>query len=430
MSESASRIGPVSFTFPLGEGNYPFALEGTEGLTGDQWAWAFLRRNPLYRHDFRLAKGTGAATFGELKARYSGLRLESSQPPRFIQAEDLAADSRYFCDEGGAPLHKDGGELTYTPMTLGQYLRDKPDDFLQTVRLREMDVSSDYGLGHWVDPDTRMLEAVTGSWFFHLAEPIWETDHPALRPGPLRTQELKCGDRIYTAQEKPILSRDWALSVHNRNSTLLRFLVCLDGNVEHQVERIRPIAEALKAAHEHSQPDALRRGYGQPPSIGRPTFGTRNFRPTNRVRRNWVQVQIDVASGVETQFAEVTATLKGRQVNLDEHGLLSFPLRQRRGSRNPRAHWLKRALCVLELHISGVESKGGRPVSQERMAEAFYNPECADYWDILGLSKPLNQRLSRIKTKESAVAAIRNDLELARDLCRGWYEHLEGQDDL
>lgn len=49
-------------TLKISDGSYPFSLsDEEEKLSADDWAWLFLRLNPLYRHDYDLQKNTPAA---------------------------------------------------------------------------------------------------------------------------------------------------------------------------------------------------------------------------------------------------------------------------------------------------------------------------------------------------------------------------------
>jgi len=92
MSNSAAGITSL----PFAPGNYPFALtedDPAKTLSGDQWAWRFLRLSPAYRYDHALWAARPA--WLEKRSHQSLAALKAA-----LSVEDwqtmLDADARYF----------------------------------------------------------------------------------------------------------------------------------------------------------------------------------------------------------------------------------------------------------------------------------------------------------------------------------------------
>ncbi|MDP2000217.1 MAG: hypothetical protein Q8K22_11580 [Rhodoferax sp.] len=170
-----SYLGDI-FTLLLVDGNYPFKLSAEEErLSNDDWAWLFLRLNPLYRHDYHLYRGVNSGQWNELRKIYRpGLlifpRQTVSHPPHFVVSdqgvkkfvpsfieqlpEQLAnKDSRYFSVDKEQLTGKLEG-LNYTPTTLRDYLATVKGLIpFTSITLTDFEAPRTFGIATWIDPD-------------------------------------------------------------------------------------------------------------------------------------------------------------------------------------------------------------------------------------------------------------------------------------
>ena len=183
MSISAAGITSL----PFAPGKYPFALtedDPAKTLSGDQWAWRFLRLSPAYRYDHALWAARPAwlekHSYQSLAALKAVLSVEDRQTM-------LDADARYFTLDGRALGHAVEWPHIQTA-TLGQMLPLLAGREADVV-VRELDSARLYGVGHWFNPDLLDLPQLpradgVRSWFYALLEPLWESPEHALLPNP------------------------------------------------------------------------------------------------------------------------------------------------------------------------------------------------------------------------------------------------------
>jgi hypothetical protein len=230
------------------------------------------------------------------------------------------------------------------------------------------------------------------------------------------------------------------------SSTEFHFLVCLDGYVKPQVDLIKPIAETFKSLHKKYHPASVARGKAwtgtpiifdpedKPINVSCPTVGAylSMRRDPNLLRRHWRQVTIDVAGPLNQQFKAVLQSLDEEQIQLG--GQLSFPVRRRVGNQLTYGdHWLKMALCVLELHALGMVKNAESWFSLETMDAAFYDWTSKVYWKIRG--KPFSDVDVRALAEQVSasrascnpplnLSKVRNALDNAKNLALGWHEFI------
>lgn len=312
------------FTLPLVEGSYPFSLtEEEKCFSLDEWAWLFLRLNPLYQHDFKLWSGR-EKNWGHLSNQYPKNRLvvprlpqitplpEKSNiaPPAIVLPSEVGnLDSRYFTLDGD-PLGNESGYLQYRAITLAEYLNEHRDaELLQRICVREFDAAKDYGIGAWVDPKTRQLPSLqsaqiganlaeqTGemtppwraSWFFNVNEPIWRVNTWSLAPAEpvlrklVDNQTVQIGTSsvakrvlemtVFKTDGVDHVPMEMALHVGNPlplmgnglTATQLQFYVCLDGYVQPQVDMAFRVAAELLALHKQYDKKVVQRGAARVP---------------------------------------------------------------------------------------------------------------------------------------------------------------------
>lgn len=141
MSNSAAGITSL----PFAPGKYPFALtedDPAKTLSGDQWAWRFLRLSPAYRYDHAL--WAVRPVWLEKRSYQSLATLKAA-----LSVEDwqtmLDAEARYFTLDGRALGH--AVEWPHIrPATLGQMLPSLAGRETDIV-VRELDSARLYGVG-------------------------------------------------------------------------------------------------------------------------------------------------------------------------------------------------------------------------------------------------------------------------------------------
>jgi len=520
------------FTLPLAEGNYPFKLSAEEvTLNGDDWAWLFLRLNPLYRHDYNLCRGIHSKQWSALQKSYRPGALlfppqPVSNPPLFIVVDhgiqrfiptsiqqlpkQLAGkDSRYFSINKEQLTGKLEG-FNYTPITLRDYLMnfEGPIPF-GSLALTDFEAPRTFGIATWIDPELPPLQdnsiapanqnkdAVINSvnadpsrdltppnhtttafvlkhlpksesWFYLANEPLWQVNTWVVGPPELRTFRFN-GEELIVGTKTPFTIRE-SVTIgfesgkpckvqvtakvgeplptlpSDMPSTEFHFLVCLDGYVKPQVDLIRPIADEFKRLHKKYYPRGVARGKAwtgtpiifdpedKPINVSCPTVGAYSSmkKDPNLLRKHWRQVTIDVAGPLKQQYKAVIHALEEAQLELGEQ--LTFPVRRRVGNQLTYGdHWLKMALCVLELHSLGVQKDAESWYSQAKMNDAFYDWNSELYWLIRGMSFPEVQKLSSYKkvppTKSDRsppenLAKVRNAMDIAKNLVLGWHEFI------
>lgn len=151
----------------LAAGHYPFSLAKNEQLSGDQWAWRFLRLNPYYRYDYQLQLEKRPKALQKFTGPIGEARADLVKTKDFL---DL--DSRYFLFEGevaAAPLSwPDIRSLTIGEFLLGRGI--SPDEFdYRQLKTRRLQSSIYYGISYWFSPNLIELPKLDSnqSWFFY-----------------------------------------------------------------------------------------------------------------------------------------------------------------------------------------------------------------------------------------------------------------------
>jgi hypothetical protein len=460
---------PADLTLPLVVGERPFRLSEEEAaFNGDDWAWLFLRLNPLYRHDYMLYRGSPDPQWQRLKEtiRPGNLLCPSRSygtAPQLPRAW-AALDSRYFSVEKHPLTSESDGVLPYAAVSLEDYLKSDGDpSLLAKIKVRDFDAPRDYGIGTWVDPkEVRLARLPQGcSWFFYWNEPLWHTNTIGIKSPPAIFHVHTDGSQFQVGSTQPVAffngltmyrrGEGWQAiellvgtrlpaNIHEVPATLFDFLVCLDGYIEPQVNRVRPIAAAIKERHRSLDRASVARGnaIGRMPEIfdpGSPARADRTLpisghfrdmtRDPSRMRKHWRQVSIDLAGPLKAQLKAAVDALKAEQHELRSDFPLAQRSRTRVGTRHGD-HWLKQALCAVELHLGAFRNPQGSGFSQEAMARAFYNDEYASYWSLRGLPPPPPNRQSTggKKTRDSELGLTRRALSRGHAFVQHWYEFL------
>jgi hypothetical protein len=470
----------MQFTLPLAENNnYPFRLtEDDKGRSNDNWAWSFLRLNPYYRHDFNLVLTQPDVQphldeakrlifrfrMKTLPAEYASIRHPTAllTLPTELPKAVADLDSRYFMFNG-EPLAPPRKHFSSEPATLQGWLNKQGGIAnIAHLNIRDIDAPRDYGIAAWVHPDKQTLEELPpdASWFHFINEPVWSVGTWALRPSNvLRMHTTASGRKIMVGTEERtvvvkevterhapdfegtvkqlVVGRPIPLMYGSKKSTVLYFLICLDGYIETQLKSVRPIADDLKALHRAYFPKAIARGSlpNFVPIIENPhdpstqltaplsgLFKSLTQAPT-RNRRHWRAITIDVAAPMVEQFDYVTDRLLEVQDTLAAQ--LTFPLRKRTG-RTDGDHWLKKNLSVLELYFNGFDGESLRP-SLLAMTRAFYDEDDPMYLAIRGKSTAQSSEkswigASALHADHPKLEVIKEALANAQDLALGWYE--------
>lgn len=471
---NSTGLSKAIFSMPLSEGSYPFSLSEDEAnLSLDNWAWRFLRLNPLYQHDYALWKNrakewkdvprrftrNGSIVFPRPQDLAVVVYGEGAQPPSPDAV--LHLDSRYFMVDG-EPLGFRPDKWKYEPVTLGEYIRQSSrENLLGQVRIRDFDAPVDYGIGAWVDPSLLLTpdlpldeDAVNPSWFYHVNEPIWEAGSWAFVSPDMEIARLPDGQKLGVSRgnsaretnnwteyrivdEKPVPVRTTTLKIgaplpatsSALTPTQFRFLVCLDGYVSPQLATAFRLARDFFELHKKYHRQSVQRGAPAksveleklPNTSGNgASLFSQLVRPAVRQRKHWRVVTIDVAAALPKQRQEIEKELKWQQELLASD--LSFPIRRRaRDEAEKRNNALKRALCLVELHLAGIE---GEFLSQSRMNSAIYCSDTSAYYDLRDLSVPerVAEPSTGIKQQEGHLDRIREGLEFGKQLVLGWYE--------
>jgi hypothetical protein len=472
---NSNALPEAIFSQPLAKGSYPFSLsQEEENLSLDDWAWLFLRLNPLYQHDYALRKnraehwknvpshfrGQGPVVFPQLSdvVIYAG---EQDPSRTSLHAAIAQLDSRYFTVDG-EPLGSMSDKWAYEPVTLAEYIaRSSTEVVLEQIRIRDFDAARDFGIGVWLDPAQKTLpdlpthkEVVSPSWFHHVNEPIWEAGSWAFMRPEVRTMTLADGQKLEFGRRETARERtSWTqyqmiegkpepgetievkigeplpVTSSKLTGTQFQFLVCLDGYVRPQLATAFRLAKEFQALHKKYHPQSVQRG-APAKSVDLDELPNASGRGMNlfsqlksgavRQRKNWRAVTIDVAAALGQQQDEIEKELIWQQKSLGD--TLTFPIRKRaRDEGETKNDARKRALCLLELHLFGSEEGY---LSQVRMNSAIYCSDTPAYHEIRGLSIPehVTQPDTGIKQEEGYLDRIREGLDFGKQLALGWYE--------
>ena len=367
-------------TLKISDGSYPFSLsEDEEKLSGDDWAWLFLRLNPLYRHDYDLQKNTPAALSRRARQDLSLLRR--------LHGKDafLDYDSRYFFHDGAVLSESCEWPGKYKPVSLGDYLKRLSEEETLRVQVRDFDCERDYGIAHWFDPTLEELPKLENglSWFHFLNDPIWAIGDPLIATIEEPITTSVDGMKIVVGYKQRFTRRaleDITAIVGNKDvlnkpktgfttKTEMACLISMDGYISPQLDRLLGIAIELQTTENAKRFPAPPVGFE--PLILHPyraaTLGivslTHQYEDlayrSSANRKNWLLILIDLKYSLEIQRKEIEATLKTRQDNLIASKKTWFAARERQGRLNSGGnHWLKEALCVLELYLKKPSGRG------------------------------------------------------------------------
>ncbi|MDP3843395.1 MAG: hypothetical protein Q8Q81_12560 [Oxalobacteraceae bacterium] len=457
----------------LAEEGFPFALTGSDfNLTDEDWAWRFLRLNPLYRYDYELQRNQPRILKNSAGKLLSDWR--KTQPPQELRSvkQFLAMDARRFCTMD----HALGSTYQYQwpmhiPETLEEYRQKNNELLTSDVRIRDIDCGRDYGLAHWFDPSLESLPRLEPgqSWFFPFIEPLWWVPQGNLfppKPSQFRMADGRVIDlgfvggirelenmRIFRPETILLMNGDKVEKLRESNEvppdrpgfsfpTEMLFLISLDGYVGSQINVIKPLAESFQ---EIRFPGVKPKIFLPPPKGYEPVI----FLPeraggfasllksalddlskrSSTPRPNWRAVLINVKYNLAGQLSDVNKILTDEQLCLEKENILVNPLRRRTGNKNKKDFWLKRALCVLELHLNMAMVNCGKTLSPERIARAVYDPSDPLYIELRGsqnvrhgisISQPQNRYSSELTEN------IKEALALGKKLSECLYEFLIG----
>lgn len=460
MSNSAAGITSL----PFAPGNYPFALlkdDPARTLSGDQWAWRFLRLNPAYRYDHAL--WTARPAWLEKRCSQSLAALKAA-----LSVEDwqtmLDADARYFTVDGQPLGHAVEWPHIQTA-TLGQMLPSLTGREADIV-VRELDSARLYGVGHWFTPDLLDLPQLpradgVRSWFYAMLEPLWESPEHALLPNPDSWVELPEG-RVNVGMEPDIgvrLRKDSMTHYEHQNvraedgsamtkmvkverpaarsgfdfQTELALLLCLDGNVPAQM---KVATSLLQSAQSELQPGAVQ-------APGLPTYEpiivtgahprAEKFSKLHtdlrdltvsapQGRRNWCLVIFDVRFDIHSQVETAVTSLKERQLALSKAGMLVKPVRHRAGTKSEKLFWLKAALCCLEAQLTLSARYPNESFGRKNLTEAILLPAHLRHAEVRGASTALSEPTQT----EREADTVRDAVETGKTLALGQYTYLIG----
>lgn len=438
MSDSTAGITSL----PFAPGSHPFALTADDparALSGDQWAWRFLRLSPTYRHDYAL--WVAKPSWSTKRPLKTVAALKAELPDAEWHAL-LDADSRYFTIDG-KPL----GNAIEWPNLRAAALREALSDVQgreADITVRDLDAPRLHGIGHWFDPaqfDLPPLNQLHGvrSWFHNLTEPIWESALPSLLPRPdawalIDSVRVNVGmepdigvfipasGMTYYAQH-PMVAADGTITsklvkvtqtpqrAEFATQTEVAILVCLDGNLPVQHSNVTKLLQSAQEAIFPGQP--FKGGDGYEPIL----VSAEHPRATRfgklrgdlkdltgaapQGRRHWRLAIFDVQFALREQLDWALEKWTTQQVELSNAGQLSTPLRQRAGNMHEGNFWLKAALCSLEAQINLMARYPADSFGRQNLTEI-----------ILSLSHPLHQEVrgSGIATHQA------DDDELTKDL--------------
>ncbi|CAB3688537.1 hypothetical protein LMG24076_02806 [Trinickia soli] len=404
-------------------------------MTGDEWAWKFLRLNPGYRRDYELLQNQPALLTNPGKRHFYQWR----DSEWFEKAKEF--DVRYF-SLNGKVLGPRCEWPHVAPLTLRKFLEANPDTDQSGLRVRDFDSTRLYGIGDWFDPSEPDLPKLgkEQSWFFLLTEPIFAVGKPFFAGRESVWKVSPRGNRIsvgYTGQAKLIespvvygqiesyndrgeraisfgridnLPKRRVLEVRDNGGKLVRsidaptitpfqltgfaresemaFAVSLDGHIKPQLranqEAARHFQELMcRASSLHvenyaptdPEPQVLpfqpNRAVAIPFGVIRTALSDLAREPAS-AWQNWHVVLIDVAYSLPQQLKAVEKQLQFLQQRLRSSKRLANPIRQRAGTTNRQEFWLKRALCMLELQL-GLPKRANSPTGADRIANAIYD---------------------------------------------------------
>lgn len=460
MSNSAAGITSL----PFAPGNYPFALteaDPAKSLSGDQWAWRFLRLSPAYRYDHALWTAQPAwlekRCYQSLTTLKSALSLEDWQTM-------LDADARYFSLDG-QPLSHAVEWPHIQPATLGQLLPSLPGREAEIV-VRELDSARLYGVGHWFTPallDLPQLPRADGvrSWFYALLEPLWESPEHALLPNPDSWVVLPEG-RVNVGMEPDIGVRfrnDSMTHYELQNvrakdgsamtemvkvvrptarsgfdfQTELALLVCLNSNVSAQM---KVAASLLQSARAELQPGS---NSAPGPVAYEPIIVTGVHPRAERFsklhtdlrdltasapqgRRNWCLVIFDVRFDIKSQVESAVNSLKERQLALSKAGMLVHPVRHRAGTKSEKLFWLKAALCCLEAQLALSARYPNESFGRKNLTEAILSPSHQLHAAVRGT----NLAAAEPTQTELDADTVRDAVDTGKALALGQFAYLIG----
>lgn len=387
MSDTAAGITSL----PFAPGNYPFALtedDPAKTLSGDQWAWRFLRLSPIYRHDYAI--WVARPSWTELFAHQTLEELKAELSEANWQAL-LDADSRYFTLDG-KPLGHDIQWPNLRAATLREALAGVPERE-RDIKVRELDAARLYGIGHWFDPaqvDLPLLPQSQGprSWFYNLTEPVWEGAIPSMLPNPDAWVSID-STRVNVGMEPdvgvffpslgmthyaqlPAFAADGTITTQLAKVTKapkragfatpteLAVLVCLDGNLQAQRRNITKLLQSAQVTifpgHTFNggdgyEPLIVSAEHPRASNFGKLQADMKDLAETAlHGRRHWRLAVFDVQFSLREQLDWALAKWTTEQVELSETGQLSATLRQRAGWKHGN-FWLKAALCSLEAQV-------------------------------------------------------------------------------
>ncbi|CAE6768817.1 hypothetical protein R69619_03745 [Paraburkholderia nemoris] len=474
---------PVT-SLPLAQGNYPFALSDDERrMTGDEWAWRFLRLNPCYRRDYELLQEQ-PVLLKELRRRNPSGWKEGAI---FEEVKEL--DVRYFSLNAsvlGPPCKWPNLE----PLSLGTFLVSHPEIEPHHLAIRDFDSTRLYGISDWFDPSLPTLPELKHeqSWFFNLTEPIfsvgdnlfigpkssWEfsprgnkvsvgyegsvtrkeaghfygeirkindrgevvvsfgrlADQPAQRIFAKYNDQGELIDSLDVKYQPPLKSGGFA------SRSEMVFAVSLDGYIQPQLRVNRDMAQhfqniLIENESLRVQPSAP---VGQEPLIFRPDRAVATpfakiqtdlaslAREPASAWQNWYIALIDVAYPLTIQFKAVEKLLLDQQQRLQEAGALAYSVRERAGRAGKGDFWLKRALCFVELQLNLPSERKNAQPGADRIARAIYDKNDTHHTRMWGKTG-----WERAPTAGAGVTEIfKEALRLGKDLAESQYAFLIG----
>ena len=460
MSDAAAGITSL----PFATGVYPFALTANDparALSGDQWAWRFLRLSPKYRHDYAL--WTARPAWLEPLAHKSLATLKAELPAADWQAL-LETDSRYFALDD-KPLGHAVEWPSIQTAALGQMLPAETDQEAKIV-VRELDSARLYGIGCWFNPDLLDLPALPSSesirsWFYAMIEPLWESPEHSLLPNPDSWVKLSEGsvnvgmepdigvrlrtDSMIHFESRSVQAADGTVSSRMVKvvkpaarsgfdfQSELALLICLDGNVSAQM---KVAALLLRSA----QAELFLTTLAAPnlPAYEAIIFTgshprTEKFSKLNtdlrdltesapQGRRNWCLALFDVRYDIQGQLEGAAASLKDRQLTLSKAGLLATTVRHRAGTKNEKLFWLKAALCCLETQLVLTARYPTETFGRKNLSEAILSPSHPLHIAVRGTS-PASREPTQIELEADT---IRDAVETGKALVLGQFAYLIG----
>lgn len=458
MSNSPERATTLAFA----PGAYPFALtddDTAKTLSGDQWAWRFLRLSPAYRHDYALWVARPAWLDPSAGMPLASLKTSLSDADWQTL---LAADSRYFTLDG-KPLGRAVEWPNLQSETLQQALSANTNRGARVV-VRELDAPRLYGVGHWFDPELIELPALSSSeglhsWFYCLIEPLWESPVRALLPNPdcwteigeskinigmepdigvqlrqmtyFEQRLVETADGTKTSQLVQV-SAPTARTGFEYDSEFA-FLLCLDGNIPAQMRAAGKLLQSAERALFPVEIPAIRQPDYEPIILTATHPRVEKFVKLNGAlcdltaaaplgRSNWCLALFDLRFGIQDQLNSVTTLLKQRQLKLSEAGELTTPARQRAGTKSEKQFWLKAALCCLEAQLTLTRRYPAESFGRRNLTEAILSPSHLRHQEIRGV----NIASREATAAELEAETIRDAIEIGKALALGQYAYLVG----